>query len=192
MLFIVLLGPFLEEFIFRKLLIDRTRAFGEKNAILFSAFLFGLFHINPLQFFYAFGIGLILGYIYVRTGKVLYTWMMHAFINFLGCVVMGGLLRWIRFEEMMKLTSDPEKLKAFCRQGDVLAGLMACSAYGLFLVGLVITGIILLIRKRKKCELAPVAEGVGETALRRDMLLNAGVVVFYVVTTALTVWLRFF
>nr|MCR5221120.1 CPBP family intramembrane metalloprotease [bacterium] len=73
-LFIVLLGPLLEEILFRKLLIDRTRLFGEKNAILFSALLFGLFHVNLFQFFYAFGIGLIFGYIYVRTGKVLYTW----------------------------------------------------------------------------------------------------------------------
>ena len=163
-LFIVLLGPLLEEILFRKLLIDRTRVFGEKNAILFAALLFGLFHVNLFQFFYAFGIGLIFGYVYVRTGKVLYTWVMHAIINFCYCVIPGWLFRYA--EKLMDL-------------------------YGMTLAGIVIVGIILLILNRKKRELAPVAEGVSEKALRRDMLLNAGVVGFYVVTTSLMVLLVF-
>ncbi len=163
-LFIVLLGPFLEEILFRKLLIDRTRLFGEKNAILFSALLFGLFHVNLFQFFYAFGIGLIFGYIYVRTGKVLYTWVIHAILNFCYCVIPGWLFRY------------DEKLMPF---------------YGLILIGIAVSGIILLILNRKKWELAPVAEGISEKALRRDMLLNAGVIGFYVMTTALTVLMIF-
>jgi len=190
-LFIVFLGPLLEELLFRKILIDRTRAFGEKNAILFSALLFGLVHTNMFQFFYAFGIGLIFGYIYVRTGKVLYTWVMHAAINFFYCVIPGWLLRWIRYDEMMELMNDQEKLTAFFQQGDVLAGLIAFSVHVLIFFALVIAGIILLIRSRKKWELAPVAEGASEKALRRNMLLNAGVLGFYGVSAVLTVLLIF-
>ena len=163
-LFIVLLGPLLEEVIFRKLLIDRTRVFGEKNAILFSALLFGLFHVNLFQFFYAFGIGLIFGYIYVRTGKVRYTYGIHAIINFCYCIIPGWLIRY------------DEKLMTF---------------YGLILIGIAIVGVLLLILNRQKWELAPVPEGVSEKVLRRNMLLNVGVIGFYGITATLTVLMIF-
>ena len=54
-LVMVILAPIVEEFIFRKLMIDRTAQYGEKIAIFLSAFAFGLLHQNLFQFFYAFG-----------------------------------------------------------------------------------------------------------------------------------------
>ena len=48
----VVIGLIREELIFRKLLIDRIRRFGEWNAVLFSALAFGLFHMNLPQFCY--------------------------------------------------------------------------------------------------------------------------------------------
>lgn len=75
------LAPIFEELIFRKLIIDRTRKFGEAVAIIYSAFAFGIFHCNVYQIFYAFALGLILGYVYVRTGNVLLTIIMHMIVN---------------------------------------------------------------------------------------------------------------
>ena len=69
----------LEEFIFRKMVIDRIWQYGEKIAVVTSALIFALFHINLFQFFYALGIGLIFAYVYLRTGKLRYTIIMHAF-----------------------------------------------------------------------------------------------------------------
>ena len=77
----VVIGPILEELIFRKLLIDRIRRFGEWNAVLFSALAFGLFHMNLPQFCYAASVGLMLGYVYVKTGRILYTIIMHILLN---------------------------------------------------------------------------------------------------------------
>ena len=55
--FLVIVGPVFEEWLFRKQLIDHTRKYGEKTAILLSGLAFGLFHMNLFQFFYAFLLG---------------------------------------------------------------------------------------------------------------------------------------
>ena len=78
---VAFLAPIFEELIFRKLIIDRTRKYGETMAIVYSALAFGIFHCNIYQIFYAFALGLILGYVYVRTGNVIYTILMHMSIN---------------------------------------------------------------------------------------------------------------
>lgn len=76
-----LLAPIFEELVFRKLIIDRTRRYGELTAVMFSAVAFGLFHCNIYQIFYAFALGLILGYVYVKTGNVILTIIMHMIVN---------------------------------------------------------------------------------------------------------------
>ena len=81
------LAPLFEELVFRKILVDRVLPYGEWPAILFSGITFGLFHGNLTQFFYAALLGMILAYVYIRTGRILYTIGIHACINFLGGVL---------------------------------------------------------------------------------------------------------
>lgn len=50
-------APVAEEFIFRRLLLDRIRIFGDGAAILIGGAAFGLFHGNLNQTFYAFALG---------------------------------------------------------------------------------------------------------------------------------------
>ena len=83
----VVLAPVFEELVFRKVLVDRVLLYGQWPAILFSGLTFGLFHGNLTQFFYAFLLGMILAYVYIRTGNILYTMGIHACINFLGGVL---------------------------------------------------------------------------------------------------------
>ncbi len=78
---VAFLAPIFEELVFRKLIIDRTRRYGEVLAIVYSSVAFGLFHCNVYQIFYAFAIGLILGYVYVRTGNVILTIIIHMIMN---------------------------------------------------------------------------------------------------------------
>lgn len=80
----LVMAPIFEELICRKLLIDRLAKFGEKSAILFSALCFAIIHGNLFQFFYAFGIGLIFGYIYIRTRNITYTMLGHFILNLFG------------------------------------------------------------------------------------------------------------
>ena len=83
----VVIGPIVEELIFRKLMIDRLSIYGDRIAILFSAVSFGLIHANLYQFFYAALLGVLLGYVYTRTGKVKHTMFIHMAVNFFGSVV---------------------------------------------------------------------------------------------------------
>lgn len=85
-------APLGEELLFRKLLIDRTRRYGDLPSILLSGFLFGLFHGNLFQFFYAAMVGMVMAYIYTRTGKYWWCVAMHAAINFMGSIVNPALV----------------------------------------------------------------------------------------------------
>lgn len=87
LLFMVILAPLIEEFIFRKVLITRLKKYGEAAAVITSAIAFGLFHGNIAQAIYAALLGILLGYVYVRTGRLRYTVYVHMFVNFMGGIV---------------------------------------------------------------------------------------------------------
>lgn len=76
-----ILAPIFEELIFRKLLVDRLIKHGEFAAILTSGLMFGLFHGNFQQFFFATFLGCLWAFVYARTGRIRYTIMMHMTVN---------------------------------------------------------------------------------------------------------------
>lgn len=84
---ISIIAPIFEEIFFRKLLIDRTIKYGAVISILLSATIFGLMHGNLNQFFYAFLMGGFLAYVYIKTGKITYTIILHMIVNLMGSVV---------------------------------------------------------------------------------------------------------
>ncbi len=79
----VLCAPIMEEVVFRKLIVDRTVRYGEGIAVLTSGLMFGLFHGNLNQFIYAFVIGTMLAYLYVKTGNLKITISLHMLFNFI-------------------------------------------------------------------------------------------------------------
>ena len=91
LIFLGLLAPIIEELVFRKLFCDRLLPLGEGYAVILSAAIFGLVHGNLFQFFYAFLTGMLFSYIYVKTGRIRYTVVIHTIINLLG----GVLLPWL-------------------------------------------------------------------------------------------------
>ncbi len=79
---IVIIAPIVEELIFRGAIMSGfSRNYHPAFAIFFSALLFALFHLNPWQFAATFALGLILGYIRIRTGSVLACIAGHATHN---------------------------------------------------------------------------------------------------------------
>ena len=102
---LAIVAPVVEELIFRKWLIDRMHMFGGHVAIMTSALMFGLFHGNLAQFFYAWFLGMVWGYVYYKTGNVIYTMLMHITVNFFGGVIAPRLLSGIDLTE-----SDPIKM----------------------------------------------------------------------------------
>ncbi|MDO5849043.1 MAG: type II CAAX endopeptidase family protein [Methanobrevibacter sp.] len=87
LILISLIAPIFEEIFFRKFLIDRTIKYGAKISIILSALMFGLFHGNLNQFFYAFFLGGFFACIYIKTGKIIYPIILHMLTNTFGSVV---------------------------------------------------------------------------------------------------------
>lgn len=76
-----LLGPIMEELLFRGMILRRLLPYGRVFAIVVSAVTFALFHGNFFQMGYAFAVGLALAYITVRTGSMTYAVVMHIWFN---------------------------------------------------------------------------------------------------------------
>ena len=116
-----IIGPLCEELVFRGLLAGRLARYGQKPGAFISALLFGLYHANLEQFFYAFLLGLLLAYVYYRTGLLRVSVALHMVLNFFGAVV--------------------SLLLPDCAASDM--------ALGAFWMVSVVLGVILLVRGRK-------------------------------------------
>lgn len=115
------LGPLCEELLFRGLVAGRLARYGQAPGAFVSALLFALYHANLEQFFYAFLLGLLLAYVYYRTGLLRVSVALHMVLNFFGAVV--------------------SLLLPDCAASDM--------ALGAFWMVSVVLGVILLVRGRK-------------------------------------------
>lgn len=166
MVFILLLAaPLCEEWFFRKLLLDRACIYGEKLAIFVSALLFACYHTSVYQFFYAFFVGLILGYLYLRTGKLWVTVLMHAVFNLLCSILPYVMLRFGIFAAFMEAETMDEQIAVIAENP---VGVAVACVYGFICLGLLIGGCLLLGKFRKKvffkpaaCPLPPDTEGAA-------------------------------
>ncbi|MBP1755384.1 MAG: putative rane protein [Firmicutes bacterium] len=86
-LYAALAAPIIEEIIFRKLLLNKLRKYGDIPAILLSAIAFGLFHMNVAQMFYATALGIIFAYVAIRTNSIRYNILLHILVNSMGVVI---------------------------------------------------------------------------------------------------------
>ena len=151
-LVMVVLAPILEELIFRKLLIDRLRGYGEKLAVLVSALIFGLFHGNLSQFFYAFGLGLVFGYVYLRTCQLRWSILLHMIVNFLGSVIAPALL------------AAPNG--------------MLILIYGIALLAASVAGLVVLIKNAQRLRFDHAPEELPQCSRFSTAFLNAGMIIF--------------
>lgn len=91
MLYGTLIPPLVEELLFRGVAIGVLRRWGGTFAVVVSALLFGLYHGNIQQFVFAFLVGLILGWLRLRTGSLLPCMGLHMLNN--GLSNFSSLLR---------------------------------------------------------------------------------------------------
>ncbi|EQK42073.1 CAAX protease self-immunity family protein [[Clostridium] bifermentans ATCC 638] len=83
---VIIIGPIIEELIFRKILLGKLlEKFSNRpiKAIVYSALIFGIVHLNVIQGVAAFGGGIILGLIYYYTKSIKATMFAHILNNFL-------------------------------------------------------------------------------------------------------------
>ena len=162
-LVMVILAPVIEEYIFRKLLIDRMHIYGEKLAVFTSALMFGLFHGNLTQLIYAFALGLVFGYVYLKSGKLRYSIGLHMLINFLGSVAGPGLAAKVTtFAELETLDTA------------AMVWMVVFVVYLLAIIGLSITGFVLLCINQRKVTYNQAELELPKGSRFKTVYLNAG------------------
>lgn len=177
---VVFAAPIVEELLFRKLLIDRIAAYGDGVAVVVSGLLFGLAHGNFSQFFYAFGIGALWAYVYVKTGNVGYTIAFHMLFN-----LIGGVFTVELSKGMMGL-ADPAGLEA---RLELLFGMdfgpafeAVCTllmfAYLLFSFACMVGGAAILIACRKEIRFRRGERPIAFGRRFSTVVLNPGVLLF--------------
>lgn len=78
----IVIAPIMEEILFRGILQDALmRKYGVFVGILIASAVFGIVHLIPQQVVNAFMIGIVLGYIYYRTGALLPVILIHCINN---------------------------------------------------------------------------------------------------------------
>lgn len=181
----VIIGPIVEEFIFRKLMIDRLSRFGAWPAILISGFSFGLFHGNFYQFFYAAMLGVLLAFITVKTGNWIYSVIMHITINFFGSVAVMPIIDVIN--EFTAALENAAAGESIDMQSFVIGALTVMS-YSIVQYAVSIAGIVLLILavKNKWFKIKSTAEAnLPRENVFSVVFFNVGMIIFFVTSMIL-------
>ncbi|MBO4846955.1 MAG: CPBP family intramembrane metalloprotease [Lachnospiraceae bacterium] len=176
----VICAPIFEELAFRKFLLDRISGFGEATAVFISGLMFGLLHGNLAQFTYAFGMGLFLAYIYIRTGKIIYTIMIHMIVNGLSTYLTKFMLKGIDVGEMQGylINGDMDGYMQFVQQN--LSQLAIVGLFGMFVIILCIAGLIIILVNIKNIRFEHHEGEIEKGKKLSTALLNVGMIVFIV------------
>lgn len=155
-----ILSPIIEEFTFRKIVLGKIRKYGDKTAIWVSALLFGLYHANLSQFFYAVAIGVILAYITLRTNDIKPAIFLHMLCNTFGMILIPALTG------VYSATGELSTI------GSTIAGL--------FMIVMMIAGFTIVIRSRKRLVFEKGLRESDPSITRRKIYVNAGMLLFIV------------
>ena len=181
---VCILAPVIEELLFRKLLLDRLSVFGDRTAIFVGSLCFALYHCNIYQFFYAMLLGMVFSWVYLRSGKILLTMTLHAIINF-----MGGIITPYFQEQLGVFSGDLESAMTVANvEIENLLPAMLASIYSLAMVGIAITGIVLVCWKWKTLFFAPANNPIPKGRGFSTAILNPGMITFVVITLLLVIY----
>jgi membrane protease YdiL (CAAX protease family) len=197
----VVAAPIAEEFLFRRGLTEALRPWGWKLAVLTSGLFFGLYHGNLEQFFYASFMGILLGYVYLYTGKVRYSIFLHMAVNFIVGFIPTVINRFSytlaeaeRFSAALEAYSaaaataaSPKDIpteimqELFGSMAKILPGMTLSLLYNALVFGLVIAGVIVAIRMWRKLSFKAAERKIERKCLGDTVFLAPGVLAFIVV-----------
>lgn len=153
-IFAGILAPIFEEYVFRGVFLDKLRVYGDETAIWVTALAFGLFHGNLSQFFYAFILGIIFGYIAINTNQIKYTIILHMMINILGSTIMPAL---------------------------VLSGNKVLESIGgIFVVMVMILSVVIYSRNSSKVSFEPGLIEIDDSQRNKIIYGNLGMILFFI------------
>lgn len=190
LLYMVICAPLMEEYVFRKLIVERTVRYGQGVAVLVSGLMFGLFHGNLNQFAYAFTLGVFLAFLYVKTGNLKITIALHMMINFMGGFVSSLLFKMIDIEEYMDLAlrGNQKAMMEFLMEN--LLGVVLYMMLGVFVIGVVIAGAVLWIVSlvKKKFTFAQGMIVIPRGKKFTTVMLNGGMIFYCIFWIGMILW----
>lgn len=163
-LYAVLLAPISEEILFRGLILRSLSPYGNRFAIVASAFLFGMFHGNLVQMPYAFALGIVLGYV-ASEYSLVWAIVLHAFNN----LVLGDMT-----ERLSRVITS-----------DFFWGVYDC-----ILWAFTVAGVVVLISHRKAFVKSKEVDPISLNHVKA-FFLNMGVLTFLTIMTASLIWTLF-
>ena len=152
------IAPVAEELMFRRVLLERLRPYGERFAALASALCFALFHGNFHQFFYAFALGVVFAYVVLKTRCLWQVVLLHAMVN----GIYAGL------------TPLAER-----------AGAWGAAALGLFILAAVVLGLVFFLVLRRRIWWRMGGTDLSEGRIWALFFHNPGVIFFCLLAAAL-------
>ena len=178
-----------EELLFRKFLIDRTLRHGEFVSCAMSGIMFGLWHGNFQQFFFAFFLGVLFSFVYIRTGRIIYTMILHASLNLVTSSVTVELLAELLKRmglDMNKGTIDPN-IDYDAVMKSIMPLMLLLLLWLIVLLGLQIAGFVLVIVKRKNFKLMQIVGELPRKEILRKLTHNVTMWVFFALALLLFV-----
>lgn len=103
-IYICLLGPILEELIFRGVLLEGLRKYGNLFGIIMSAVLFGLMHQNIAQCLPAIAIGLVWGFIAIKSDSLIPSIFLHILNNTMSAVLLA-VMQSVNLSDLQNITA---------------------------------------------------------------------------------------
>ena len=178
-----------EELLFRKFLIDRTLRHGEFISCAMSGIMFGLWHGNFQQFFFAFFLGVLFAFVYIRTGRIIYTMILHASLNLITSSITVELIAEMLKRMGMDMSSgsiDPN-IDYDMVIKSVLPLMLIILLWIIILAGFQIAGFVMLIVRRKKFKLMPIVGELPRKQILRSMTHSVTMWVFFALALLLFV-----
>lgn len=160
-IFAGILSPIIEEVLFRGVMLNKLRTYGDKIAIITTALLFGLFHQNFSQFFYAVGLGIVFAYVTLKTGTIKYSIGLHIMINMMGSVIGTS----------------------------ALSNITATMIFGGVVWVFVISGLVLFIKNFKKTSLLPGEVTIEKGHIVSETWLNVGMIINLIISLGLMIYI---
>lgn len=161
---VCILPAICEEFTHRGFLLTGYKKIGNKSAIIFSALLFGLLHLNIEQFFYATIIGLILAFITIMSDSIYPAMIVHFINNFINVYLEFARVNKLPFGNSMDI------LQGFLSQGSALLNMLLIIFSLALVVYLLVFLITCLFSETKVKKLNKVTKSMALKQLKSDFM----------------------
>lgn len=89
LMYVCLIGPILEEIIFRGFILKSMQKYGNLTAIIVSSILFSMFHLNLVQFINPVLMGIVLSFITIKSKSIFPAMIAHIFNNTIALIATG-------------------------------------------------------------------------------------------------------